>query len=89
MPVPVISVLQMREWEKASWAAGRNADDVIDKVGRAIARRLEPMAAPGGKILFLAGKGHNGDDVRAARKHLSPECGAILIDVVDPASGLV
>jgi ADP-dependent NAD(P)H-hydrate dehydratase / NAD(P)H-hydrate epimerase len=88
MAVPVISVAQMREWEKASWAAGKSAADVIDSVGRAIARRLESLAKPGEKILFLAGKGHNGDDVRAARKQLGPERGALLLDVVDPAQGL-
>ncbi len=78
----------MREWEKASWAAGRTEADVIDNVGRAIARRLEQLAGPGKRILFLAGKGHNGDDVRAARKHLGRERGALLLDVVDPAQGL-
>jgi NAD(P)H-hydrate epimerase len=88
MPIPVISVAQMREWEGASWAAGRSASDVIDKVGSAIARRLEQLARPGERILFLAGKGHNGDDVRAGRKHLGPERGALLLDVVDPAQGL-
>lgn len=88
MPVPVISVAQMREWEKVSWAAGRTAAEVIDKVGCAIARRVESLAKPGERILFLAGKGHNGDDVRAARKHLSPERGALLLDVVDPAQSL-
>jgi hydroxyethylthiazole kinase-like uncharacterized protein yjeF len=88
MPVPVITVPQMREWEKASWAAGRTADDVIDNVGRAIARRLESLAMPGDRILFLAGKGHNGDDVRAARKHLGPERSALLMDVIDPARSL-
>jgi NAD(P)H-hydrate epimerase len=78
----------MREWEKASWARGRTAPDVIDNVGHAIARRLEQLARPGERILFLAGKGHNGDDVRAARKHLGPERGALLLDVADPAQGL-
>jgi hydroxyethylthiazole kinase-like uncharacterized protein yjeF len=88
MPVPVISVGQIREWEKASWAAGRTAPDVIDKVGRAIGRRLESLVKPGEKILFLAGKGHNGDDVRVARQHLGPERDALLVNVVDPAQGL-
>jgi len=88
MPLPVISIAQMREWEKASWAAGRTAPEVIDNVGRAIARRLEQLAGPGERILFLAGHGHNGDDARAARKHLGPERPALLLDVVDPAQGL-
>jgi NAD(P)H-hydrate epimerase len=78
----------MREWEKASWAAGKTAAEVIDKVGRAIARRLEQLAKPGERILFLAGKGHNGDDVRATRKHLGPEREVVLLDVVEPAQGL-
>ena len=78
----------MREWEKASWAAGRTAPEVIDNVGRAIARRLEQLAGPGERVLFLAGHGHNGDDARAARKHLGPERPALLLDVVDPALGL-
>jgi len=78
----------MREWEDASWAAGRTAPEVIDNVGRAIARRLEQVTKPGEMILFLAGKGHNGDDARAARKRLSKERGSLLLDVVDPAHAL-
>jgi NAD(P)H-hydrate epimerase len=49
---------------------------------------LESLTRPGEKILFLAGKGHNGEDVRAARKHLGAERSAILLDIVDPAEGL-
>lgn len=84
MPVPVISVGQMREWEKASWDAGRSVADVIGQVGRAIVCRLEMLAKPGEHILFLAGKGHNGDDVRAARKHLSPNRASEILNVTDP-----
>jgi NAD(P)H-hydrate epimerase len=88
MPLPVISVAQMREWEKAAWAAGVTAADVIDNVGKAIARRLGQLTRPGDRVLFLAGKGHNGDDARAAQKHLNPERGALLLNVVDPAKDL-
>jgi ADP-dependent NAD(P)H-hydrate dehydratase / NAD(P)H-hydrate epimerase len=88
MPVPVISVGQMREWEKASWAAGKSEAEVIDQVGRAVARRLDSLTKPGERILFLAGKGHNGDDIRAARKHLSPDRHALLLDVTDPVGGV-
>ncbi|HZM02637.1 MAG TPA: hypothetical protein VFC44_06405, partial [Candidatus Saccharimonadales bacterium] len=84
MAIPVISVAQMREWEKASWAAGAKELDVIDKVGAAIARRLERFSKPHQTILFLAGKGHNGDDVRAAHKHLASDRRAILLDISDP-----
>jgi ADP-dependent NAD(P)H-hydrate dehydratase / NAD(P)H-hydrate epimerase len=88
MPIPVISVAQMREWEKSSWAAGKTASDVIDCVGRAMARRLESLAKPGQKILFLAGKGNNGADTRAALKHFAGNRGSVLIDVANPVQGL-
>lgn len=78
----------MREWEKASWAAGKSVEDVIDTVGAAIARRLETLTGPGSRMLFLAGKGHNGDDLRAARKHLGPARNVIVLDVFEPVKGL-
>ena len=78
----------MRQWEQATWDAGRQPAEIINNVGRVIARRLESLTPPGGKILFLAGQGHNGDDARAARDQLGPRRGAVLIDVADPAQGL-
>ncbi len=71
MPLPVLSVAQMREWESASWAAGRSEAEVIRQVGRSVADRLRRLLPPGGRILVLAGKGHNGDDARAAAEALS------------------
>jgi ADP-dependent NAD(P)H-hydrate dehydratase / NAD(P)H-hydrate epimerase len=73
MPAPVISVAQMREWEEVSWAAGRAQADVIGRVGEIVARRARKMTKPGARVLVLAGKGHNGDDARAAAKHLSTD----------------
>src|SRR5579872_7148303 len=70
MPVPVISVAQMREWEKASWAAGKSEAEVIDQVGEIVARRAAQLTRAGDLILILAGKGHNGDDARRAGEHL-------------------
>ena len=73
--VPVISVDQMREWEQQSWEAGLSESAVIGQVGNIIAERLAltlrggnpRRRQPGGaKIWALAGKGHNGDDVRLA-----------------------
>ena len=66
MPVPVINVAQMREWEKATWAAGQTEAEVIRRVGGKVAQRALQMTRPGDAILILAGKGHNGDDARAA-----------------------
>ena len=55
----------MREWENASWAAGRNQSEVIRRVGQMVARLASQLTRAGDSILLLAGKGHNGDDVRA------------------------
>jgi hypothetical protein len=38
MPVPVISVAQMREWEKATWDSGQTEASVIMRVGERVAR---------------------------------------------------
>jgi ADP-dependent NAD(P)H-hydrate dehydratase / NAD(P)H-hydrate epimerase len=70
MPVPIISVAQMREWEKSTWASGQTEAVVIARVGEMLARRALALTRPGDFILLLAGKGHNGDDVRAMRAHL-------------------
>ena len=70
MPLPVISVEQMREWEKATWASGQTEESVIARVGKDLATRALRLTRPHDLILLLAGKGHNGDDVRAMRPHL-------------------
>ena len=61
----------MREWEQASWAAGRTEADVIRRVGEILARRALQLTRGGETILLLAGKGHNGDDARAAQPLLN------------------
>ena len=71
MSIPVVNTTQMREWENATWAAGQTEAAVIDQVGRRVAGRAAELTRAGDTILFLAGKGHNGDDVRAAAKHLA------------------
>jgi NAD(P)H-hydrate epimerase len=70
MPIPVISTAQMREWEAATWAAGQTEAEVIRRVGKRVARRARKLTRAGDTILFLIGKGHNGDDARAAAKQL-------------------
>ncbi len=71
MPVPVITIAQMRDWERATWAAGQTEAEVIRRVGKCVARRAARFTRPGEQILILAGKGHNGADARAAREHLA------------------
>jgi NAD(P)H-hydrate epimerase len=87
MALPVISVAQMRQWENESWAAGQTEGEVIRQVGRAVASRARSLTRAGQAILILAGKGHNGEDARAAREHL-PDRRVELLDVCDPASDL-
>ena len=70
MPNPVISTAQMREWERATWATGQTEAEVIRRVGKRVARRARKLTRAGDTILFLVGKGHNGDDARAAAKAL-------------------
>src|SRR5262245_48168606 len=82
MSTPVISIAHMREWEKTSWAAGRSEVDVIRRVGQTVARHALELTSPGEAILILAGKGHNGDDARAAREHLAQRPTTVL-DVKD------
>jgi NAD(P)H-hydrate epimerase len=87
MPVPVVNIAQMREWENATWAAGQTEAEVIRRVGAKIAHAALPMTRPGDTILILAGKGHNGDDARAARERLC-ERRVETLDVVAPENDL-
>lgn len=85
MSVPVISVAQMREWEQATWAGGVTETHVIQQVGLQIARRAEQLTPANATILLLAGKGHNGDDVRAAHGFLAGRR-AKLLEIKTPAA---
>ncbi len=77
----------MREWEKATWAAGQSEAEVIRRVGRAVAEHALRLTHDGDSILILAGKGHNGDDARGAREHLSGREVAIL-NATEPRAAL-
>src|SRR5215469_9555141 len=70
MPLPVITVAQMREWEKATWASGQTEAEVVRRVGKRIAKRARRLTRPGDAILILAGKGNNGNDARAAHEQI-------------------
>ncbi len=85
MPVPVISIAQMREWERTTWAAGQTEAEVIRRVGECVARHALRLTRPGQSILILAGKGHNGEDARCAREHLADRRAQIL-DVTESAA---
>ena len=84
--LPVLSVQQMRQWEEATWATGQSAERVIQLVGRRLAQRILELSSPGDAVWIVAGKGHNGDDGRAALPALSDR-NVVLINVTDPRQG--
>jgi hydroxyethylthiazole kinase-like uncharacterized protein yjeF len=85
MPIPIITVAQMREWEKVTWASGQTEEAVIRQAGGAVARLAEKITRRNDSILVLAGKGHNGDDARLAASQLKERRGEVLT-VSDPDS---
>ena len=87
MSVPIISLAQMRNWESATWATGQTEMEVIRRVGLCVAQRALQLTRPDDLILLLAGKGHNGDDVRAAQEHLVDRR-VVLLNVKSPAACL-
>ena len=70
MPIPVITLAEMRQWETATWASGTTEAEVIDRVGQAIAQWIQRHSQTHDTILIVAGRGHNGDDARAAASYL-------------------
>ena len=88
MSLPVITVEQMRRWEAASWKAGVSKTEVIAQVGSIVSKRALELTQLNDKILLIAGKGHNGDDVRAMINNL-PNRDVTLIEVIDPKKSLV
>jgi NAD(P)H-hydrate epimerase len=87
MSLPVISIAQMREWERATWETGQTEAEVIPRVAGKIAQRALQLKRSGDAILILAGKGHNGDDARATREFLTDRRVETL-DVIAPESKL-
>src|SRR5438309_11735048 len=87
MPVPVISVAQMRESERLTWAAKRTPAQVISRVGHIVTSRAKQLTRPGDLILILAGKGHNGDDARQTGQNLSDR-EVSLLNLADPERAL-
>lgn len=87
MSVPVLSLAQMREWEQATWATGQTEAEVIRRVGQCVARHARQLTRTGELILILAGKGHNGDDARAAVRHLI-ERRVEMLEVASPETDL-
>src|SRR2546426_6812746 len=89
MAIPVISVAQMREWERVTWASGQTEEAVMRLAGRAVARTAGKLTQPGDFVLVLAGKGHNGDDACfALESEFLLGRNARLVRVLDPEAAL-
>ena len=88
MSLPIISVPQMRDWEKATWASGQTEAGVIRRVGKKVAEVALRLTRADEFILLLAGRGHNGDDVRAAREHF-PQRRVELLEVASPETDIL
>jgi hydroxyethylthiazole kinase-like uncharacterized protein yjeF len=85
MPIPILSIAQMRQWERSTWKTGQTEEEIIRQVGRKLADCALELTAAGDRILIIAGKGHNGDDARQARRHLADRQ-VDLLEVNDPAA---
>ena len=83
MPLPVISVSQMRDWEQRTWDDGVGAGTVMEKAGSSLALEILLSTEPGDFILSLAGRGNNGGDTRIASNQLVDR-DVLLISVNNP-----
>jgi len=86
MPIPVVTVEEMRSWERHSWEAGAREDDVIRQVGHCIAGTVREGTLPGSRILVLAGRGNNGADALATVPPLAPDFRIETLRILSPAS---
>lgn len=86
MPIPVVTVEEMRSWERQSWEAGAREDDVIRQVGHCVAGTVREGTRPGSRILVLAGRGNNGADALAAVPPLAQDFRIETLRILSPSS---
>jgi len=67
---PILTVEEMRAWEQATWDAGITEEVVIETVGQKLARIINKITRSRDRILLVAGKGNNGEDVRKTLPNL-------------------
>ena len=54
MPLPILSVAQVRDWEKRTWDAGITVESVIEQAGKVVAQLAAQVTQSGDSILLLA-----------------------------------
>jgi hydroxyethylthiazole kinase-like uncharacterized protein yjeF len=67
---PILSSAQMREAEEAAFARGIEAEALMDKAGKGVARTVRQFFPKPGRCIAFAGKGHNGGDALVAAECL-------------------
>jgi NAD(P)H-hydrate epimerase len=79
----MIPVLTPAEMAAVDRAAPEPVEVLIERAGRAVAQRALGLLGRsyGARVVVVAGKGHNGDDGRAAARHL--ERAGVKVTVVD------
>ena len=87
MPLPVVTVVEMRDWENQTWASGVTPAEVISRVGQAVAAEALNQTQIGDAIAIFAGKGNNGADALACASHLSDRT-ADIFKIEDPSRGM-
>ena len=87
MALPVLNLAQMRAWENDTWASGQTEMRVIERVGQALAEQVISLTNENDPVLILAGRGHNGDDARAALPHLSTRR-CVCLNIAEPTAQL-
>lgn len=87
MSVPVLTVAEMRAWERSTGSAGVTEADIIASVGLQLAAAIRNATRETDRVLVLAGRGNNGADARAAAPHLGPRR-VHLLEVRDPVADL-
>jgi NAD(P)H-hydrate repair Nnr-like enzyme with NAD(P)H-hydrate epimerase domain len=53
MPLPIISVAQMRDWEERTWEGGVSQKSVMANAGLAVAQSALAMTPEGGGVLEI------------------------------------
>ena len=87
MPLPVVSVSQMRAWEESTWDQGIEAAAVMGRAGLSLAQEALATTKSGDFIVLLAGKGNNGGDAQIASR-LLPDRETLLITIIDPCEAI-
>mgnify|MGYP001207063199 CR=1 FL=1 len=82
MPLPIISVSQMRDWEDRTVRSGVPEQSVMQLAGQCLSEYILQLTKSGQLVFFLAGKGNNGGDARIAANQI-PDRKVSLLSVED------